>query len=202
VSCRTASAAACVLCAIAQVACARAEAGFWFAEDALTLPDHLARQLGGPLTGPEKDAIRATSRSELRRAFAGWQIAFTESEDAYWPIEAVPQLPGSGQAFTWGLRGHARVGVAILVSNAMQHASPGASRAEIIEGIGKGIGRAAAHELAHLIGTSAHDHSDPDSYEYVHSNRRSQYYGELHWTIALPALDKRLGPAPRSRGES
>ena len=74
----------------------------------------------------------------------------------------------------------------------------GATRDDIIAGIGRGIGRAAAHEFAHqIIVDNSHNPDDAASYEYPHADRAEQYYGELHWTTARDALLKRLGGPPR-----
>jgi hypothetical protein len=175
------------------IACSRVpSAGMWWAEGALSLPAHDANRIGGLLTPAEAQTIREVSRAELERAFAGLRISFTDHEDTFWRVEVVHQLPGSGEAYAWGLRGWARVGFVHLASNAIHHAPPGAQRSTIVRGIGAGIGRAAAHELAHLVGAVAHNATDEDSYEYIHADRPSQYYGELHWTVAEPLLRRRL----------
>jgi len=81
----------------------------------------------------------------------------------------------------------------MLVSNAVAYAD-GSDRAAMISGIGRGIGRAAAHEFAHqLVGTAAVHSNDVLSYEYESSARREQYYGELHWDLAWPVLQRRVG---------
>jgi hypothetical protein len=61
--------------------------------------------------------------------------------------------------------------------------------------MGRGIGRVAVHEFMHqILGASiGHDDTDSNSYEYGNPERRSQYYGDLHWTVALPLLEQRLG---------
>ena len=69
-----------------------------------------------------------------------------------------------------------------------------ASRAELLEAIGRGIGRTAAHELAHQLLPQAplHDSTDVASYEYDSAARREQYVGAMHWAIARPWLQARL----------
>jgi hypothetical protein len=81
---------------------------------------------------------------------------------------------------------------------AIAHAPPGALRQALIDGIGLGIGRVAAHELAHAIlgtGGSMDNRTDERSYEYFTHNRPSQFYGELHWGGAWPLLLERFGRA-------
>jgi hypothetical protein len=79
---------------------------------------------------------------------------------------------------------------------ALRYAPAGASREAVLEGIGRGVGRVAVHELAHQIAgvaAAVHDAADDHAYEYPSPERASQYYGELHWTIARPLLEQRLG---------
>ena len=84
----------------------------------------------------------------------------------------------------------------VLSSYAISNAPPGADRASIIEGIGPGIGRVAAHEFAHqlLAGVNIHASRDVASYEYARVDRVAQFYGPIHWDVARPFLLKRLGP--------
>ncbi len=65
----------------------------------------------------------------------------------------------------------------------------------MVEAIGRGIGRAAAHEFAHQFLGSApiHDSKDIKSYEYGTAGRAEQYYGDMRWDIARPLLEKRIG---------
>ncbi len=68
------------------------------------------------------------------------------------------------------------------------------SRREIVEAIGRGLGRTGVHELQHqLLGAqSAHSHDDR-SYEYHSPDRIGQYYGPIHWSTAWLPLQERLG---------
>ena len=65
----------------------------------------------------------------------------------------------------------------------------------VLGATGRGIGRVAVHEFVHqILGKAiAHNDVDVDSYEYGNPAGRSQYYGDLHWTSALPLLRQRLG---------
>jgi len=177
-------------------------AGFWYGERAMVLRSGLAGILGGPLTGEEQATIERESMAEVRRAFAGLNIEITASPQAFWRVQVVPTLgrrgalPASGASVALGmLGGSGAIGFDIVALNAARYARPGAPRQEIVDGIGRGIGRVAIHELGHqILGTAAmHDETDRDSYEYPSPERASQYYGRLHWTLAWHLLQQKLG---------
>ena len=177
-------------------------AGFRFDADPYVLPAGPTRTLGGPLTESEIASIQTISRRELERAFAGTRMKITDGADAFWHIEVRHtlgegrQLPRAGHAIGLGpLGGIAEVSFAMLALSAIRLAPVGASRQVMIEGIGRGIGRAAVHELAHqIVATAAMDTStDPDTYEYGSFNRASQYYGDLHWGGAWPLVLRKIG---------
>lgn len=183
-------------------------AGFWYEEGAFTLPAETTARLGGALTASEIASIEEISRAEVEHAFAGLRLRVTPDKDAFWRVVVLQDLrgrgplPNAGQALGWGpLGGLGSVGFAILAANGVQFAPGGATRALMIEGIGRGIGRAAVHEFGHqILGmAAAHNDSDEDSYEYYTSDRRSQYYGELHWTTSWPLLQGKIGLADDAR---
>jgi hypothetical protein len=186
-----------------QTAQTTAAAGFSFDDGAFALPPAIAARLGGPLTGAEIESIKSVSRAELTRAFAGWRLTLADRRDAFWRVEVVQTirprgaLPNVGGSVDLGMfGGSGAVGFSLVTAKAIHYAPPGAPRDTIIAGIGRGIGRVAVHELAHqILGASApmHDRSDDHSYEYPTPDRASQYYGELHWTVARPLLEQRLG---------
>ena len=176
-------------------------AGFWYEDISFALPPEATARLGGPLQPEEIASIKRISRVELERAFSGLRISFTDNRRALYRIGVLRTLPsrwpmpGAGQSVGLGPFGGAgSIGFLVAALNAIQHAPPGASRRDVIDGIGRGIGRAAAHELAHQILWPAlrEDRSDEDSYEYFTSDRPSQYYGDLHWTRAWPLLQQKL----------
>jgi hypothetical protein len=178
-----------------------ATAGFWYEDSSLALPADAAEKLGGLLTEPELESIKQISRTELGHAFAGLRIHVTDDRRAFWRVEVVRSLGGHGplpdagesRSFGW-LGGSGGVSFDLVTLEAIRYAPEGASRQRIIEGIGQGIGRVAAHELAHQIlnAGAMHNDADENSYEYPSPDRASQYYGELHWTTARPFLERRL----------
>lgn len=179
-------------------------AGFWFEDGDYSLPSETIARLGGPLVPDEITAIETIARTEVERAFEGLRLRVTPDHDAFWRVVVLQDvhsrgpLPNAGQALGWGpLGGLGSVGFAILATNGVLQAPNGATRRTMIEGIGRGIGRAAAHEFGHqILGMAAgHDNTDENSYEYYTSDRRSQYYGELHWRSSWPLFEARLGLA-------
>jgi hypothetical protein len=177
--------------------------GFRFERSSIVLPPAAAASLGGPLSGDEIQTIERIARRELARAYAGTRLSIGDTADAFWHIDvrntirgAGRAIPNAGHAVVLGpLGGLAEVNFTVLATSAIRLAPPGASRAAIVEGIGRGVGRAAVHELAHqIVSTAAMDNrTDPDSYEYSSFSRPSQYYGELHWAGAWPILVRKVG---------
>lgn len=178
------------------------EAGFWFAPDAFELSPHDESRIGGPLSEAEQEMVSHVARAELVKAFSGLRIVVTDNPSAFWRMEVRREttvrrryFPSSAESYALGpLGGRGVVSFSVIASHAVHFAPPDASRESIITGIGRGIGRAAAHEFAHQILSplSIHDGEDVNSYEYWHASRASQYYGELHWTRAGPLLEARL----------
>ena len=178
--------------------------GFWFDEGPFPFPSDVAARLGGPLSDTELASIERLSQQEVERAFAGLSVVVTGDHNAFWRVRVMPMLPTgknqalprAGESLALGmLGGTGAVGFDFVSFNAVQFAPAGASRQTVLDGIGRGIGRVAVHEFMHQIlgASSAHNDSDPDSFESGRADRPSQYYGELHWTTALPLLRQKFG---------
>jgi hypothetical protein len=178
-------------------------AGFWFEEVTFDVPHLRAAGYGGGLTDEEKQTIERVAMAELRTAFAGLRIVFSDDRAAHYRVRVVQQYPegrGTGVAgqsrAARPLGGNGSVNFLMLASQAVSHAPRGADRATIVNGIGTGIGRAAVHEFAHQLIARApiHDSKDERSYEFAFSSRPGQYYGEMHWDLAWKPLVDKLGP--------
>ena len=194
-----------------RAASATIDAGFWWADTPFVLSADDAVKVGGPLTGDELKSIEDTSRAEVRRAYADLRINITDRRRAFWRVAVVgapltvtrnrTTYPFSfaGESRVFGpLGGSGSVAFAMLAHNAIEYAPPDASRRQIVDGIGRGIGRAAVHEFAHqALGLDNLGHldnrTDEESYEYANADRASQYYGELRWTTAWPMLVQKFG---------
>jgi hypothetical protein len=199
----TLAAAAVIAAGVSTGACGGAsrpaEAGFWFEP----VRFHSA-VVGGELTGADVDAIATVARDELRRAFAGLPIAITDRRGATYRIRVIQEVRDMRLRANWGvagesfsvpgLGGQASVSFAFLANGAVANAPADMPRDEVLSAIGRGIGRTAAHELAHLVLPQApiHDSTDVRSYEYDSAARREQYFGEMRWAIARPWLEERL----------
>src|SRR5262245_347214 len=179
--------------------------GFSFDDDmTFALPHLQAAGLGGPIDAREQETIKAIARSELQAAFADFRVDIADSQIAPYTVRVLQEFPASrrtpfgaaGQSLLLApLGGYGSVSFLMLGSLAIAQAPPGAGRAVIVEGIGRGIGRVAAHEFAHqlLPGVPIHATTDERSYEHELAARPAQYYGEMHWDVARAPLQKRLG---------
>jgi hypothetical protein len=193
------------LCAVAGCFRTRpATAGFWFEDGATVLSADAASKLGGALREEEIAAIARVARAEIDRAFSGVALVVTPNRDAFWRVQVLDslprrgrKLPSAGESMALGSFGGAgAVDFSVVTAFALRYAPAGATRETILEGLGRGVGRVAIHEFAHqILGVAAkvHDAADDHAYEYPSPERVAQYYGDLHWTIAWPPLEQRLG---------
>ena len=175
------------------------DAGFWFEDVKYASP-----RLGAPVTSAEIDTIARVARSELAKAFQGLRITLSDRRDARYRVRVVQRLrdqrlrrdievAGESRAVS-GFGGQGAVSFTFLASGAVAYAPDDASRASIIEAIGRGIGRTAVHEFTHQLLPTApiHESTDAQSYENESAARSEQYYGELRWNLAWPLLQRRL----------
>jgi hypothetical protein len=177
------------------------EAGFWFDRVTYDLPVGDVDRIGGPIRLDEQSQIESVARAELETAYAGLRIRFTGQPAGFYRVSVVQDIPGRMLPVAGASRripfdgGVGSVSFRTLGSQAVGNAPRDATRARIIEAIGQGIGRTAAHEFAHqiLVSVNLHDTKDPDSYENGISDRPSQFYGALHWAFAKPQLESALG---------
>ena len=199
---RAARGATAVLAILCAGACGRSravEAGFWF--EPVTFH---SKVIDGAVTAADLATIERVARAELAQAFRGLPIVIGTRHDATFRIRVVQEVRDrrlrsnwgvAGESFSMpGLGGNSSVSFLFLASGAIAYAPPGTSRREMIDAIGRGIGRTAAHELAHLLLPQApiHDSTDIRSYEFDSAARREHYYGEMHWALARPWLEARL----------
>jgi len=192
------------LASILVASCAKertADAAFRFDRVTFELPVDDVERIGGPIRPDEQLQIESIARAELEAAYAGLRIQFTTQPTGLYRVSVVQDIPARGLPVAGASRrlplggGIGEVSFRTLGSQAVANAPREATRAVIVEAMGKGIGRTAAHEFAHQIldHVNLHDTNDPDSYENGISNRPSQFYGRLHWAVAKPHLEAQLG---------
>jgi hypothetical protein len=177
-------------------------AGFWFDAGTFGTP-MLGGEWGGPLTEDDLTHIEAVAWDELSTAFDGLDLVLSESRDGFFQVAVVPAPPNgdrvrmrlAGQSRPLGpLGGRGVVYFQTLAGLAVTYAPAGAERHQVIEGIGRGVARSAAHEFAHQLLPNADLHGTDDeySYEFGSAQRSSQYYGALQWAFAGPMMADRL----------
>ena len=179
--------------------------GFWFDPIAADTLETLPERLGGELSGAEMKEIESVAVQEIASAFRDFRVALSERRNATYRVRVVDSLrypisprmpaPSAESRSIPGLGGQGAVNFRLIAHSAIMFAPPEADRAAMVEGIGRGIGRAAVHEFAHqfLGSASIHNTKDVRSYEYGSAARVEQYYGEMRWDIARPLLEKRVG---------
>ena len=154
-------------------------AGFWYDGVTFDVPGLDAH--GGPLSDAERAAIRDGSRVELERAFAGLRLRIVDGPDAHYRVRVLQRFAerrhrpfGVAESRAFGaIGGDGAVSFSALAAMAVHLAPAGTPRAEVVAAIGRGIGRVAAHELAHQIlsNRDIHASTDPASYEFADVNR-------------------------------
>jgi hypothetical protein len=175
------------------------EAGFWLEDVSFQ-----SSRLGEPLTPAEIQRVHDTALAELAAAFDGLRIRFSGNRLARYHVRVVQSVrdarlkwPNYVAGQSRGMAGFGGGGVVnftLLASGAVVYAPDDLDRAGIVEAIGRGVGRSAAHEFAHQLLPRAPIHSSRNraSYEFYAASRPEQYYGELRWDHAGPLLRARL----------
>jgi len=175
------------------------ELGFWFDPVSFASP-----RIGGSVSANELATIEAIARSEIAKAFEPFQAPLTSNRNARYTVRVVQRLndarmfrqvdvAGQSRAVS-GFGGSGAVSFDFVANGAMVYSPEDAPRAIVIEALGRAIGRTAVHEFAHQLvpHTQIHDTRVPNSYENGTASA-AQYFGEMHWDIAAPSLEQRMG---------
>jgi hypothetical protein len=197
VSIRFATLASCIL--IAACGPRPVELGFWFDPIVYQSP-----RIGEPVSAAEIATIDRVARGEIARAFVEYAVTLTSNHDARYRVRVAQELkddrlmrggvvPGKSHAVA-GFGGSGSVNFGYVANGAMVFAPADASRSSIIDAIGRGIGRVAVHEFAHqlLPKTPIDSSPDPRSYEGGSAATIEGYYGDIHWDLARPELQRRI----------
>lgn len=196
-------------CVVVGASCApsRVELGFWMEPQTFQ-----SSRLGGPITADEYLVIDRTARAEITAAFAEFDLAVSANRNARFRVVVLPEIrdmrllrrtgtyAGESRAVA-GFGGSGSVNFEYVANGAMVFSPDDASRATVIEALGRGIGRVAVHEFLHqlLPKSPIHDSTDVRSYEGNSPALVQGYFGDLHWDIARPWLGARLRAAPSMR---
>jgi hypothetical protein len=195
---RFATASICILA----IACGprAVELGFWFE------PVSFASPRIGELSQDEYEIVDKAARAEIATAFERLDVTVSSNRNARYRVIVVPHLrdnrlvrrsgtyAGESRAVA-GFGGSGAVSFEYVANGAMVFAPDDASRAAIVESIGRGVGRVAIHEFVHqlLPKVAIHDSKDTRSYEGNSPALIEGYFGDLHWDIAAAALEQRIG---------
>lgn len=184
------------------------ELGFWFENVSFASP-----VLGGRITDADLQNIERIARAELHTAFDGLTLTLSDSRHTPYRVRVVQEVfaptlnrksavAGETRGLP-GLGGLGAVNFSYFAAGAIVFAPAGATREEIVAGIGRGLGRGAVHEFAHQLVRRVELHASRDrgSYEYYAASRVEQFYGPMHWDTAGPALKERFGIAPLQAGQ-
>jgi hypothetical protein len=172
---------------------------FWFEPITEEVRMSAPERITGGITDQDMAIIERTATSEVVRAFEGLPVLVSADRNEIYHVRVLSRLGRNASGASHviiGLGGQGYINFELHAYGAVAYAPAGASRDDIIAGIGRGIGRAAVHEFVHqLLGPSARieDMRDKQSYEYHSATRPEQYYGPAHWGIAAPMLRKRFG---------
>ncbi len=194
-----------VVCAVGMVVsiagCARrpVELGFWIEPVSFQ-----SARLGAPITAAELTVVDSIARAQIGTAFAPFGAVVSANHSARYSVRVVPVLKderlkrggdvaGASRGIP-GVGGSGAVSFEYVANGAMVFAPDSASRTEVIESLGRGIGRVAIHEFLHQLLPRApiHDSRDPRTYEGNSPALVEGYAGELRWGFAEPLLRARL----------
>ena len=174
---------------------------FWFEPISDDVRHSVPDRIAGGISAQDIVVIETTAREEVVHAFRDLPVVVSTDRVETYRVRVVGRLqnpmtaPSAESHLIAGLGGQGFVNFQLHAHGAVTYARVGASRDEIIEGIGRGIGRAAVHEFTHqLLGRSAKIDSSEDmqSYEFGSAVRQQQYDGPMRWDIAAPMLRKRF----------
>ena len=171
------------------------------------------RLAGAALSADDQAIVKRTTLDTLRSAFEEFDVRFDEARNDSVPAAAriirVEDTPYSRPALTFGAAGVtypatrvSSVRFDVLVNAELAAAACPSlarctkTRSELLEGLGRGIGSTAAHELGHQGGLEfARDSACDDCYDGTSSASYAHFFGRKHWSDrALRIMRRTLPP--------
>jgi hypothetical protein len=161
------------------------------------------------LSVAEQAVVKAAALETLRRAYAGFGVQFAEAragdrlisvEDT--PYASTPQFRAPGAAgLTYPVTTVSSVRFDVLwfaelaVTGCRDPHTCSKTRTELLEGLGRGIGATAAHELGHQAGIRfVTDSQCDDCYDGNRSTSYAHFFGTKHWSPEAAAMMTRVLP--------
>ena len=153
------------------------------------------RVRGQTLTADEQSRIKRTALATLREAFRDFAVQFAEDDTAARKIriEDTPygrmlNFGASGMTYPVALVSSVRFDV--LANNVLAAAGcetldrcAAKTRHELVDGLGRGVGATAAHELGHQAGFRfALDSRCDDCYDGKSSTSYAHFFAAKHWS--------------------
>jgi hypothetical protein len=170
---------------------------------------------GDTFSGSDQAIVKAAALETLRHAFDGFDIRFAEGassdrvirvEDTPYASTAALRAPGAA-GMTYPASTVSSVRIDVLLAAELSAAGCrdlhrcAKTRAQLLEGLGRGVGATGAHELGHQMGIRfVKDAACDDCYDGARSISAAHFFTAKHWSSdAAEAMKRLLPPAPRGR---
>lgn len=148
---------------------------------------------GDPLAASEQALIKETTFATLKHAFGGFNVRFTEGGVGNRLIRVEdtpdgPRLYAAGLTYPTSTTSSVRFDILyrmemMAVRCQRLDTCEAKTRAELVDGLGRGIGATAAHELGHQSGLGfSHDARCDDCYDGAASASFAHFFGDKHWS--------------------
>ena len=172
------------------------------------------RVAGETLAADDRAVVRRAALETLRGAYGGFDVRFDDADAAQPPpagriirVEDTPynRLLFGAAGVTYPASRVSSVRFDVLVNEELAAAACASlarcakPRAELLEGLGRGIGATAAHELGHQSGLAfARDSACEDCYDGKASASYVHFFGRKHWSDGALASMRAALPARHS----
>jgi hypothetical protein len=166
------------------------------------------------LTEPEKSLVKRTALQTLRGAYNGFNVQFSDEptgdrlikvEDtpsgSYAPGAIVYPIPAVGTTFpvakVSSVRLDALYNIELAATQCQDITGCGTkTRDQLLQGLGRGVGATAAHELGHQGGLHfSRDSRCDDCYDGHTANTYVHFFGAKHWSNGALTIMRRVLPS-------